>query len=108
MKSAFSETLSNLRREKKLSQRQAAARLGVSQALLSHYENDVREPKLEFVIKACDYYGVTADYLLGRNDERNGVSLNAIEDMRDVIGKLIKLKTNEGNLISKLKQLTSQ
>ena len=70
MKSAFAKALSRLRREKGLSQRGAAADLGVSQALLSHYENDAREPKLDFVIKACDYYGVTADYLLGRTDER--------------------------------------
>ena len=70
MKSAFAKTLSRLRREKGLSQRGAAADLGVSQALLSHYENDAREPKLDFVVKACDYYGVTADYLLGRTDER--------------------------------------
>jgi len=66
MKSAMAEILSRLRRDRGLSQRQAASDLGISQALLSHYENDAREPKLEFIIKACDYYGVTADYLLGR------------------------------------------
>ena len=69
VKSDFAEILSRLRREKGLSQRQAAAELGVSQALLSHYENGAREPKLEFVIKACDYYEVTADYILGRFDD---------------------------------------
>jgi len=106
MKSAFAETLGILRREKKLSQRQAAARLGVSQALLSHYENDAREPKLEFVIKACDYYGVTADYLLGRNNERNGVSARVIEAIRDIVAELIDLRTSESNLISKLEQLS--
>ena len=71
LKSHFSGALSSLRRNKGLSQRQAAADLGVSQALLSHYENGAREPKLEFVIKACDYYGVAADHLLGRIDESN-------------------------------------
>lgn len=35
--------------------------LGISQALLSHYENGIREPGLAFVVKACDYYGVSAD-----------------------------------------------
>ena len=70
MKSAFAERLGRLRREKKHSQRRAAEDLGVSQALLSHYENDAREPKLDFVVRACNYYGVTADYLLGRSAER--------------------------------------
>ena len=69
MKTDFAGTLSRLRREKSLSQRLVAADLGVSQALLSHYENGAREPKLEFVVKACDYYGVTSDYLLGRIDD---------------------------------------
>lgn len=68
----FPRTLSLLRQEKKISQRKAAAALGVSQALLSHYENGVREPGLSFVVRAADYYGVSADYLLGRTMDRDG------------------------------------
>ena len=59
----FSQALSRLRREKGVSQRQAAQALEVSQALLSHYENGIREPGLAFVTRACDYYQVSADYL---------------------------------------------
>ena len=69
MNSEFSRTLSLLRQEKGVSQRIAATALGISQALLSHYENGIREPGLAFVVRACDYYGVTADYLLGRSDD---------------------------------------
>ena len=43
----------------------------MSQALLSHYENGIREPGLTFVVKACDYYQVSADYLLGRTNDRS-------------------------------------
>ena len=49
MERSFPETLSALRREKNISQRTAAAELGISQALLSHYENGAREPGLNFV-----------------------------------------------------------
>ena len=84
----FQETLSALRRERRISQRQAAAALGISQALLSHYENGAREPGLDFVRRACDYYEVTADYLLGRSDEPKGKDLSTlraiVEQMRDV------------------------
>jgi len=66
MKTDFAEMLSSLRREKGISQKKAAKDLQISQALLSHYENGVREPKFEFVHKACLYYGVSADYILGR------------------------------------------
>ena len=65
MATDFSRTLSLLRQERGISQRKAAAQLGISQALLSHYENGIREPGLAFVVKACDYYHVSADYLLG-------------------------------------------
>jgi len=63
---SFAGNLSRLRREAKLNQREAAEALGVSQALLSHYENGIREPKLDFVVRAADYYDTTADYLLSR------------------------------------------
>ena len=72
MARGFSETMSALRKARGLSQRTAAADLHISQALLSHYENGAREPGLDFVCRACDYYGVSADYLLGRTDSDAG------------------------------------
>lgn len=78
--SEFSRTLSLLRQERGVSQRTAAADLGISQALLSHYENGIREPGLAFVVKACDYYRVSADFMLGRTLSREGAALSG-EDM---------------------------
>ena len=77
MATDFSRTLSLLRQEKGVSQRKAAAELGISQALLSHYENGIREPGLAFVTRACDYYHVSADYLLGRTLSRDGSIIEA-------------------------------
>ena len=57
MDRTFPKTLSALRREKNISQRKAAADLGISQALLSHYENGTREPGLAFVCRVCDSCG---------------------------------------------------
>lgn len=79
MSSDFSRSLSLLRQEKNISQRNAAKDLGISQALLSHYENGIREPGLAFVTKACDYYSVSADYLLGRTLARDGTTIGADE-----------------------------
>ena len=73
----FSRTLSLLRQQRGVSQRTAAADLGVSQALLSHYENGVREPGLAFVVRACEYYHVSADYILGRTLSRDGTMLSS-------------------------------
>lgn len=83
MPSDFSRTLALLRKEKKISQRTAAADLGVSQALLSHYENGLREPGLGFVVRAADYYSVSCDYLLGRSMARDGSAVSPVR-VRDV------------------------
>ncbi|MDY3691646.1 MAG: helix-turn-helix transcriptional regulator [Dysosmobacter sp.] len=77
--SEFSRTLSLLRQERGVSQRTAASDLGISQALLSHYENGIREPGLSFVVKACDYYHVSADFILGRTLSRDGSMLSSEE-----------------------------
>ena len=69
MHGEFHQILSRLRKNRQVSQRQVAADLYISQALLSHYENGIREPGLDFVNRACNYYDVTADYLLGRSAE---------------------------------------
>ena len=76
----FSRTLSLLRQERGVSQRTAAMDLGISQALLSHYENGIREPGLHFVVKACEYYHVSADFMLGRTLSRDGTMLSS-EDL---------------------------
>ncbi|MDR1755080.1 MAG: helix-turn-helix transcriptional regulator [Eubacterium sp.] len=72
MNNDFPRMMSLLRKEKKLSQKQVSKDLGVAQALLSHYEKGKRECGLDFLIRASDYYNVSADFLLGRSASRNG------------------------------------
>ena len=91
MKSNLAEALSRLRRGAGQSQRQAAERLGVSQGVLSHYETGLREPKLEFIVRACDYYGVSADYLLGRTRDPRGA-----EDLSRVLESAVSIFTTLG------------
>jgi len=107
MKSKLAVTLGELRREKGLSQRQVAADLGISQAVLSHYENDAREPKLEFVIKVCEYYSVTADYILGRTNERGDGASRLTAKVNEIVGSLDELKSTEARLINSLRDLTN-
>ena len=73
----FNRIIKLLRKERGITQKQAAEDLGVSQALLSHYEKGIRECGLDFVVRVADYYNVSCDYLLGRSAERNGMMLNA-------------------------------
>lgn len=75
MANDFSRILTLLRKERSLSQKQAAQDLNISQALLSHYERGIRECGLDFLLRAADYYEVSCDYLLGRTPDRNGARL---------------------------------
>ena len=61
----FSKNLRKLREVRKISQKSAAASLGISQALLSHYEKGIRECGLDFLTRAAKFYKVSTDYMLG-------------------------------------------
>ena len=82
MNSDFPRIIALQRKERQISQKQAAADLGISQALLSHYEKGIRECGLDFLVKIADYYNVSCDYLLGRTPEPEGRTLT-IEDIPD-------------------------
>ena len=99
MNDNFSRVLALLRQEKGISQRKAANELGISQALLSHYENGIREPGLEFVVKVCDFYQVSADYLLGRTLTRD-----AVISAEDVANAAEATENLRGNILAKLQK----
>ena len=82
MHDSFPRIITLLRTERKLTQKEAAKELGISQALLSHYERGIRECGLDFLCRTADFYGVSCDYLLGRSADRNGAQLT-VEDIPD-------------------------
>ena len=102
METKFCSNMSELRRERGLSQRKAAADLKISQALLSHYENGAREPGLGFVCRACRYYGVSADYLLGLSEDtsRNEVR----EELESLVSELRELTARASTKLEELKK----
>ncbi|GHU82812.1 hypothetical protein AGMMS50284_5290 [Clostridia bacterium] len=100
MNKDFSRIITMLRKERKLSQKQAAVDLNISQALLSHYEKGIRECGLEFVVRIADYYNVACDYLLGRTPERTGATLT-VEDIPE-FDDLDNTAITNGNLINTL------
>ena len=73
----FANIISATRKRRGISQKAAAVDLNISQALLSHYENGIRECSLDFLVKLSDYYGVTCDYLLGHSTAKSSRSQSA-------------------------------
>lgn len=96
MNKDFSRIITLLRKEKKLSQKQVANDLEISQALLSHYEKGIRECGLDFLIKIADYYNVSCDYLLGRTPQRytdiTDVSDDTSKSKSDAVSQIVNKK----------------
>lgn len=61
--------LKELRDEKKLSQEEVAKAIGTSQTNIGRWEKGLNEPSSGFVIKLANYFEVSIDYLLGREDD---------------------------------------
>ena len=94
MNSDFPRIITFLRKERGLSQKQVAQDLGISQALLSHYEKGIRECGLDFLVRAADYFEVSTDYLLGRTVQRKPASVSAddipeSDEIRHLKGSMI-------------------
>lgn len=57
-----------------VSQEELAKTLEISLRTYSGYENDEYLPRVDILLKMCDLWGVTADYILNGRDEESGFS----------------------------------
>lgn len=64
----FSDVLRQLRKQKKINQATLADAIGMSQATIASWEKGTRKPDAETVAQLADYFGVTIDYLMGRDE----------------------------------------
>lgn len=62
------ERITAFRKEMKISQRELADMLDVSQNQISKYETGKAEPSTETLVKLCRTFNTTADYLLGLSE----------------------------------------
>lgn len=63
------EIIKQLRQDKKLTMSEVAEKSGVSYSAYQKYELGIREIGAKALEKLADFYGVTTDYLLGRETE---------------------------------------
>lgn len=61
--------LKSLRVEKDLLQLDVAKYLGITKSAYGFYEQGKRKPDFNTVSRLADFYGVTADYILGRSND---------------------------------------
>ena len=65
----YGKRLRELREEKGLSQEQLGLMFSISQTTIGKYEREQIEPNIELIKAFCRYFDVTADYLIGLEDE---------------------------------------
>lgn len=69
----FAERIKKLRIEKKLTQQELGNKFGLTSTGVSYWESGKAIPSMEMINKLSDFFGVTIDYLIGKNelDEKN-------------------------------------
>lgn len=90
------DTMKFLRESKKLTKKQVADAIGVTERAYITYEYGQRDVSTDTLQKLADFYGVTTDYLLGREpatDPFADLNLNK-ESEEDVINKYMSLPPN--------------
>lgn len=68
---SYQQIIRELREDHDLSQSDIAKLLNTTQQMYSRYENGTCEMPIRHLIKLCDFYKVTSDYILGRSDNQS-------------------------------------
>lgn len=71
----FNDVIKELRLNRKLTTDDVASSIGVSGSAYRNYERGERSPSFEILVKLADFYGVTTDYLLGREPEPDPLAM---------------------------------
>lgn len=71
------KNLAMLRKAHGLSQQKLGDAVGLARNTICQYESGNRVPDVDTLIKLADYFGVSVDYLLGREDKFSLPKLNA-------------------------------
>ncbi len=69
-----------LRISKGITQVQLAELLGISKSVISSYENAVHLPPYDILVKLSSYFGVSCDYLLGVEPNRDTLSVKGLTE----------------------------
>lgn len=99
------KTLRDLREKRGLTLEQVAEALDSKNQYISNYELGKRRPDYDMLIKFADFYGVTVDYLLGREpkvkptlDAEDGLD----DEKRAFVGKLKSMDSDTVEALNKL------
>ena len=77
--------IKELRKEKSITQKELSEIIGLAHNTISAYESGQRDMSTDTIDKICNYFEVTADYLLGRSSKKEGVIMDNIpQELRNI------------------------
>ena len=95
--------IKEIRQEKKLSQKNLAKKLNISQQAISLYEKGDREPKLETWQKLADFFGVSVPYLQGISDIKD---IKLVSTFTNFLTSLEQTEESDEQISNEIKNLT--
>ena len=93
--------IKELREVKKMTQAELANRIGIASSTISSYENNMRQPSLDMLIKLAAEFNVTTDYLLGINNKTVTVEITGLNYQQNLtVNDMILFYKNQNAKVS--------
>lgn len=103
--------IKEIRLQNGISQKQLALAIGVAQNTLSQYENGKRAPDFDTMARISDYFHVSVDYLLGRDEEKPPTVISEEQNsMDEALMKYVRSMTPDQKqmLLAQMRVLSEQ
>ena len=94
--------LAEIRKEKGVSQKFLADYLGISPGNLCEWEKGRIEPSIDFLNKIADFFDISIDYLVGREDD---LGIKGYEPVKERISATEPLSGEEADLLKDFRKL---
>ncbi|MBR2734576.1 MAG: helix-turn-helix transcriptional regulator [Clostridia bacterium] len=86
------ERIKLLRKANKLNQVELGNKLEVTKQTVSNWENENILPSVDMLIKICEFFNVSTDYILGLDDktyiEVTGLSVETLAHIQQIINDI--------------------
>ena len=82
-------------------QEQVAHLIGVTKSSISSYENNIRQPSFDILVRLANLYRVTTDYLLGQTNIRSVELSDLTEEEASIICELVSNMSKKNKIINK-------
>ena len=94
MRNTLNENIKQLRLQKGLNQVEFAKCMNVTKQCVSNWENDNVLPSIEMLVRMADFFQVTTDYLLGREEgdslKVDGLTIEQLTHIRAIVADFCK------------------